>query len=332
MNTFNTPSGLAAFDTKCLPTLNCKVTAREYIVRLDASRFSPYITGNQGWFTLATTEACRLGMKFVAHNNTPIHRVSWFLDTEDHCLRRNGLSLNVIEGGSQDKRVQIRLSKTSCDRHLAAMVNIRGRGNAVNEFIEEIGAVQSLYVNSSTVFRHKLPPIYTVEDIVKLFPTTALYLEPRTGDAVTFVGGMIASELAHTVGTGTIDRCPPVLFRMTAMFDYYRRKCDYIADALLKRTPRAVEFSFSYDSLDDKSDMERFPYENVMICQHLLRSLLSQRGWIHPSPKRRMDDYYEGGATLEEINTALWDSSGRLKSHTRARGPRGADRKQHPAG
>lgn len=272
---------------------NTKVTCRKYGLTLHATRFSPYEESLPDWINTVAAEACRQGMKFDVDTQPPGKRRRWYVDTVDWYLRRNGLSIRITDGGSHDKRFEIRLNGIHRDRYLAAVTGVAGRGNAVHEFSEEIRPTHSQYVKSCTITRQKFPRIDSLSDAARLFPGIDQYLGSRRDEAVTIVGGMVALELDNTIGEGAFGGCPPLRFELTSTYTGMWRLGRRIDEELEKHAPDIVEFAFRYDCLPDAAGLERFPFENVLLGRRLFESLSSKHDWVDQSGATCFDVFFQ---------------------------------------
>lgn len=261
-------------------TRSVKLTARRYVLPLDARRFAPYVDCVAEWKGIVATAACGLGMKFELHTGPPRYRKCWYVDSVDGCLRRNGFSLQVMDEGFRDKRYRIRLNGAHRDRYLAMVSDVSGRNRTVRKFEEEIFPTFSRYVRSAEERRYKLPCLHTVADLIRLFPGLDQHLGDRRREAVTIADGMVGSELVDLVGEGSMNGAGPIVCKLTASYCGNWRVGRRIDGELEKHMPDSVDFTFSYKSLPGGGAMERFPRANIVAGCGLLETLYAKRGWM----------------------------------------------------
>lgn len=280
-----------AEDVSSRRTRNARVTSRRYNLALDPGRFAPYVDYSAEWMGIVATEACGQGMNFELDTGSPRYFKCSYIDTVDGYLGRNGLFLQVIDEGLRDSRYRIRLTGVHRDRYLAAMTSVAGRVRASNEFVEEIFPAYSRYAKSSEERRRKLPRLYTVNDVMKLFPGTGKLLEPRRGDAVTIVDGVIAYQLADLIGKGFAGDAAPLTFELSASYTGLWRLGRRIDGELERHMPDNVDFTFGYESLASDTGLEQFPCDNIIAGCHLFDSFCSKRSWVDRERCRAWDTF-----------------------------------------
>lgn len=258
------------------------ITSREYKLILDSARFADRRGGTVALQALIDALADKLDIAVEAQGEEETRR-TWYLDTPDRQLRREGFLLRVrLEDA--DGRHKVVLKHRSPDRYVAAARNLGSTRKRTEWKFEEdiLPPFRSLF-SQSVGFRARRPPeLATVGDAVRLFPGLAELGLPD-GQRLEVVNGFEALEVFCRLCKLRVGRKPPIKVGLGL---WYRGPED--------GRPLIAECAYDYQGGDAGDD---FTLAVVRAANALFGWLQEQPGWVDPAATTKTRFAYEGADT-----------------------------------
>jgi hypothetical protein len=273
---------------------NRPITSREYKLLLNTERFRDRAAGAGLFWKLIEFLVENQGNEIIpdfedADKDSEKERITWYLDTLGHELRRNSVTLRVRERPNSKKRFKVTLKYRAPDRYSAA-----GRDVSCSEDVDDedikfeedvVPPFVSKFAYSVSFKSKKFDQLDSMADVVALFPGLASYkIAPDT--KIGKVNGFQAHEVVHYVGKLKLDKMPiakgglellelPDFVVKAALSHWYLRpdQNDY---------PLVTEFSFGFDADVQEEDdrLEIFLPTVVAGANRLFRDVQNQAGWL----------------------------------------------------
>ncbi len=257
----------------CLP--NRAITSREYKLILNADRFENVERGSETFWNLIEFLIRKQDGKIVQKQDDVIKRLTWYVDTSEFALRRNGFALRLRKEDYEKKKYKVTLKYRSPDRYISAAQDVSSSEKDKIKFEEDIiPPFNSIFAHSGSFRKKECPGLENMGDAMKLF--RGLGSLGLSGDTpIKIVSSFKALEV--TRWTGKVKFEEEIEVKTCLSFWYLLSEAD--------EWPLVVEFSFDYDvpesESEDEQKLEQVPIKSVEGANDLFRSLQKQHGWIN---------------------------------------------------
>ena len=254
---------------------NVPVTSREYKLILNADRFQDFESGEDAFWHLVEFLVAKSGGEIVERQNEVKFRKTWYLDTPDFALRRQGW---VTRLRKEKKKFKLTLKVRNPDRYVSAGkdLSVETEGDSFKTKFEEdiIPQFSSKFAHSSSIKFKKQPELTNVKHLVSIFPgLKELQLAGKT--PLQTVNEFVAHESAFWSGKVRFGGGLTIKACLSAWYPTKARQ----------GIPLITEFSFDYDRVSNVGNeshdgLEQFDVATVEACAGIFHSLQRQNGWI----------------------------------------------------
>ena len=261
---------------------NLPVTSREYKLILNTERFK---NPAEGCIAFTKLLSFLITQKFdgrITNDQTGKDeeiRLTYYLDTKDSALRREGLVLRVRE--EENDKFKTTLKCRTSDRYIASALDVTSPRQKERKFEEDIvPPFVSKFSHSSSIKNGSLPDLSTIDKVAELFPGLKnLSLDGTL--PVNVVNGFKAFEVVRKTGIFRFGQ-DDLDVKSNLSFWYFQGKED--------TWPLVGEFSFDYDISDQVKEatsrakqaiLEEYPKQTVEGSNRLFAALQSHAGWFN---------------------------------------------------
>lgn len=219
-------------------------------------------------------------------------RKTYYLDTEELSLCRNGYVLRLREENDNNTEYKLTLKYRSEDRYISASKDLSSTTKEKQKlkFEEDIiPPFQSKFSHSNSIKSKQKIDLDDMEALEKLFPElTKLNIRAQT--KLKKVNNFIANEVVLKFDSKIFfDKGRDVKVKPCLSFWYLLGKSEEL--------PLVTEFSFDYDmpkELDKNNMLEQFPLSVVIGSNRLFRAIQKQSNWINFDTTTKTNYAYEG--------------------------------------
>lgn len=248
---------------------NRSITSREYKLMVNVDRFWERESSSLAFWRLVEFLALKQSGKVVKEQHKEEKRVTWYLDTPEFALRKQGFVLRVREeSGKKGKEYKTTLKYRSSDRYMSASQNVASSQAGTFKFEEDIlPPFRSKFSHSNAIKTKKLPDLSNIDNLITLFPgLETLNLSKKT--PINIVNDLQVQEIFRKVAQIEFGELPKV--KLGLSFWYLFGQAEEL--------PLVGEFSFDYD---DETKSEKFPIQVVAGTNRWFQSLQKQSGWFN---------------------------------------------------
>ena len=258
------------------------ITSREYKLMLNVDRFQERESSSLAFWQLVQFLALKQSAKVIKEQHEEEKRITWYLDTPEFALRKQGFVLRVREeSDKKGKEYKTTLKYRSSDRYLSASTNVASSMEGKFKFEEDIlPPFRSKFSHSHSIKTKKLPDLESMGDLMDIFPgLKELNLRKKT--PVNIVNGLQVQEIVRKVAQ--LEFGEPLKVNLGLSFWYLFGEAGEL--------PLVGEFSFDYE---DETKSEQFPLPVVVGTNRWFQSLQKQSGWFNFNATTKTSYVYDG--------------------------------------
>ena len=279
----------STFEEQLMSLSNVPVTSREYKLILNSDRFQNFEAGEGAFWHLVEFLVSKNGGEIVERQKEVKLRKTWYLDTPNFSLKRQGW---IVRLRKEKKKFKLTLKARNSDRYISAGLDLSTLQNAKEcktKFEEDIlPKFSSKFAHSTSIKFKQQPKIKSFAHLAELFPVLSeLQVSQKTRLQV--VNEFIAYESAHWSGKAKIGNGHTIKACISTWYPTKDRN----------GIPLITEFSFDYDLFESNDKIQRFEQleqfdtSTVNVAAQIFQSLQKQNGWIRFHATTKTEFAYE---------------------------------------